>query len=285
VKANEKIPAMKKKIQHRSPGSVSWLVLWIVVLGFYLFPFIWMVMTALRNPVDTYSWPPKFFFTPTFQSFYYLFQIKHFQSFLINSFIVSVCSTFIVILLATPAAYASAHLQVQEKGFMFGLLVGRMIPGVALVVPIYLIASRWHLLDTYQVLIAINIAFNLPFSIWLTRSFFREIPRELREAAIIDGCSELTVFRKIVLPLAAGGVAASAVFTFIAVWNEFLFAVTLTNSRAATAPVATLGFRTQYGIQWGALGAAAVLISAPVIIFAIAMQKYLLRGMTLGAVK
>jgi multiple sugar transport system permease protein len=187
VKANEKIPAVKKKIQHRSTGSVSWLVLWIVVLGFYLFPFIWMVMTALRNPVDTYSWPPKFFFTPTFQSFYYLFQIKHFQSFLINSFIVSVCSTFIVILLATPAAYASAHLQVREKGFMFGLLVGRMIPGVALVVPIYLIASRWHLLDTYQVLMAINIAFNLPFSIWLTRSFFREIPRELREAAIIDG--------------------------------------------------------------------------------------------------
>lgn len=109
-----------------------------------------------------------------------------------------------MILLSTPAAYASAHLNPREKSFLLSLLVGRMIPPIALVVPIYLLASRWHLLDTYQVLIAINVAFNLPFAIWLTRSFFRGIPLELREAAIIDGCSEMNVFRKIVLPLAGG---------------------------------------------------------------------------------
>jgi ABC-type glycerol-3-phosphate transport system permease component len=272
-------------LKRRLPGNVGWLFVWIVVLAIYLFPFIWMVMTGFRNPIETYSWPPKFLFNPTLQSFFYLFQTRHFDRFLINSLIVSVVSTVIVIFLATPAAYASAHLNTRDRSFMYGLLIGRMIPGVALVVPVYLIASRCHLLDTYQILIAINVAFNVPFAIWLSRSFFREIPRELREAAIIDGCSEFSVFWRIALPLAAGGVVASSVFTFIAVWNEFLFAVTLTTSKVATAPLATLAFRTQFGIQWGALGAAAVLISAPVMLFAIAMQKYLLRGMTMGAVK
>jgi multiple sugar transport system permease protein len=276
---------MNRKPKVRFSGNTRWLLIWIAVLAVYLFPFAWMVATAFRNPIDTYSWPPKFLFTPTLHSFFYLFQTRHFDAFLMNSLVVSVVATLIVILLATPAAYASAHLNTRDKSFMFGLLIGRMIPGVALVVPLYLIASRWHLLDTYQMLIAINVAFNVPFAIWLSRSFFSEIPRELREAAIIDGCSEFSVFRRIALPLAAGGVAASAVFTFIAVWNEFLFAVTLTTSKAATAPVMTLGFRTQYGIQWGALGAAAVLISTPVLLFAIAMRKYLLRGMTMGALK
>ncbi|HEY0793899.1 MAG TPA: carbohydrate ABC transporter permease [Chthoniobacterales bacterium] len=265
--------------------KVVWLFIWIVILSIYLFPFAWMVMTGFRNPVDTYSWPPKFLFHPTLQGFHYLFAVKHFQGFLVNSVIVSVASTLLVILLGTPAAYASAVLPSGKKGFLLGLLIGRMMPAVALVVPVYLIASRWHLLDTYQVLVAINVAFNLPFAIWLTRSFFQDIPRELREAAILDGCSEFSVFHRIFVPLCAGGIAAAAVFTFIAAWNEFLFALTLTNTRAATAPVVALGFRTQFGIQWGAAGAAALLISAPVIVFAMIMQKYLLRGMTLGAVK
>lgn len=269
--------------------SANWkilgLICWIPLLLIYLFPFIWMVMTGLRNPIDTYSWPPKFFFNPNLQGFIYLFTAKHFQSFLLNSSVVSVTSTILVIGLAAPAAYASAHLNVQEKAFMVSLLVGRMVPGVVLVVPIYLISSKYHLLDTYWILITVNVAFNLPFAIWLLRGFFREVPRDLREAAIIDGCSEFSVFWRIVVPLCAGGVVAAGVFTFIATWNEFLFAVTLTKSAATTAPVITLGFRTLFGIQWGALGAAAILISAPVIIFAIAMQKYLLRGMTLGAIK
>ena len=276
---------MRQRIFNSGFKRIFWLIVWVLILIVYLFPFAWMVMTGFRNPVDTYSWPPKFIFTPTLQGFHYLFEVRNFQSYLSNSLIVSFLSTFFVILLATPAAYASTHLNPREKGFLLSLLVGRMIPPIALVVPIYLLASRWHLLDTYQVLIAINVAFNLPFAIWLTRSFFREIPRELREAAIIDGCSEMNVFRKIVLPLAAGGVAAAAVFTFIAAWNEFLFAVALTTKRAATAPVAALGFRTQFGIQWGALGAASIMISAPVIVFAVAMQKYLLRGMTMGALR
>lgn len=264
--------------------NVGLPLVWLVILAVYLFPFIWMVMTGFRNPIDTYSWPPKFIFTPTLQGFRYLFDAKNFQDYLFNSIVVSICSTVLVGLFATPAAYAAAHLG-ASKGFLLGLLVGRIMPAVALVIPIYLIAARFKLLDTYELLIIINVAFNLPFSIWLTRSFFQDIPRELREAAIIDGCSEFGVFRRIFVPLCAGGITAASVFTFIATWNEFLFVLALTNTKVATAPIAVLGFRTQFGTQWGAAGAAALVVSAPVIVFAIAMQKYLLRGMTLGALK
>jgi ABC-type glycerol-3-phosphate transport system permease component len=135
------------------------------------------------------------------------------------------------------------------------------------------------------VLVVLYTAFNLPFAIWLLRGFFREVPAEVREAAIIDGCTEFQVFRSMMLPLLTGGLVATGVFVFIAAWNEFLFALTLTQSNAATAPLSVVGFRNEYGIDWLAIGAAAVLISTPVVVFAIAMQRYLVRGLTMGSVK
>jgi len=152
-------------------------------------------------------------------------------------------------------------------------------------VPIYLAASRIGQLDTYGVLTVIYTAFNLPFAIWLLRGFFRDVPGEVREAAIIDGCSEFRVFRSIVLPLVSTGLVATSVFVFIAAWNEFLFALALTNAHTATAPLAIIGFRNEYGVQWGAIGTAALMISTPVVAFAIVMQKYLVRGLTMGSVK
>ena len=117
------------------------------------------------------------------------------------------------------------------------------------------------------------------------RGFFRDVPHEVREAAIIDGCTELAVFWRMILPLVTNGIVATAVFVFIGAWNEFLFALALTQSDAATAPLAVIGFRNEYGVQWGAIGAAAVMISTPVVLFAVVMQKYLVRGLTMGAVK
>jgi len=260
-------------------------VLWIAILFIYLFPYTWMVMTGFRKPIDTLTMPPKLIFSPTLDGFRYIFQTTHFQVYLLHSVIVATTSTLCVIALATPAAYALAHLQMRSGAFLFAVLLARMVPGIAVVVPIYLIASRLGQLDTFDVLIVIYTAFNLPFAIWLLRSFFREIHHELREAAMIDGGSEFSVFRRIMLPLVAGGVVATSVFVFIAAWNEFLFALVLTNSHAATAPLATLGFRNEFGIQWGAIGAAALLISTPVIAFAIFMQRYLVRGLTMGSIK
>ena len=253
-------------------------LLWVAILFVYLFPYTWMVMTGFRNPIDTLTMPPRLIFSPTLDGFRYIFETTHFQIYLLHSAFVAVTATLCVIALATPAAYALAHLHMRTGAFLFAVLLARMVPGIAIVVPVYLIASRLGQLDTFGVLIVIYAAFNLPFAIWLLRSFFREIHGELREAAMIDGGTEFSIFRRIMLPLVGGGVVATSVFVFIGAWNEFLFALVLTNSHAATAPLATLGFRNEYGIQWGAIGAAALLISTPVIAFAVVMQRYLVRG-------
>ena len=258
--------------------------MWTVIALIYLFPYTWMVMTGFRDPIDTLTMPPRLIFRPTLDGFRYIFTNTGFQHYLVNSIIVSVSATTLIIAIASLAAYALAHLTAR-RGFLLAILVTRMVPGVAVVVPFYLVTSKAGQLDTYHVLIIIFTAFNLPFAIWLLRSFFREIAPELREAAIIDGCSEIRVFTRIMVPLTMGGIIATGVFVFIATWNEFLFALVLTNSRVATAPLAILGFRTEYGTQWAAIGAAALLISTPVIVFAILMQKYLVRGLTMGSIR
>jgi multiple sugar transport system permease protein len=257
--------------------------LWVVIAFVYLFPYTWMVLTAFRNPIDTLA--KRFIFTPTLDGFRTIFSEAHFHLYLVNSVLTAVPSTLAVLALAAPAAYALAHLDKRSRAFLAGILVARMVPGIAILIPIYLAAAKAGMLDRRMTLIVVYCAFNLPFAIWLLRGFFREIPVELREAAIVDGCSETQVFLKVVLPLVKGGLVATGVFVFISAWNEFLFALALTQSAAATSPLAIIGFRNEYGIQWGAIGAAAVMISTPIVAFAVVMQKYLVRGLTMGAVK
>ncbi|MDX2329226.1 ABC transporter permease subunit [Sinorhizobium medicae] len=251
----------------------------------YLFPYTWMVMTAFRSPVDSFERPPKFFFQPTLDGVRYLFEVVEFNGYLIGSTIVTLVTVLATIVIAVPAAYAVAHVEKNSKSFLIFILVARMIPGIAIVVPVYLLASQFRLLDTYQVLVLMNIAFNLPFAIWLLRSFFIEVHPGLREAALVDGCSEVQVLTLVMSPLVLGGIMATAVFVFIAVWNEFLFALVLSGPHTATAPIAVLGFRTAFGIQWDSMSAAAFLISAPVIVFAFIMQRYLVQGLTMGSIK
>jgi multiple sugar transport system permease protein len=258
---------------------------WLLIASVYLFPYVWMVLTGIRQPVDTLTMPPRLIFTPSFEGFTALFREVKFQGYLLNSIVVATTVTLIVAAIAGPAAYALTQLRMRGRLFLASILVARMVPGIAIVIPIYLAASRLGLLDTYIVLITIYTAFNLPFAIWLLRGFFREVPVEVREAAIIDGASEIQVFILIVLPLVSTGFVATGVFVFIAAWNEFLFALTLTNAHSATAPLAIIGFRNEYGVQWSEIGAAALLISSPVVLFAVIMQKYLVRGLTMGSVK
>ncbi len=258
-------------------------LLWVVIAVVYLFPYTWMVLTAFRNPIDTLAM--RFVFTPTLDGFRTIFLESNFHRYLLNSLLTSIPSTLAVVCLAAPAAYSLAHLNRKSSVFLAAVLLARMVPGIAILIPIYLAAAKVGMLDRKMTLVIVYCAFNLPFAIWLLRGFFREIPSELREAAIVDGCSELQVFMRIILPLVKGGLVATSVFVFIAAWNEFLFSLALTQSDAATAPLAVIGFRNEYGVQWGAIGAAAVMISTPVVLFAMVMQKYLVRGLTMGAVK
>jgi len=188
----------------------------------------------------------------------------------------------------TPASTPHLHADADPRKLPAGYrryLIAAAIFGLGNSSNAFLILETRALGASLQTTILIYAAFNLPFAIWLLRSFFREIQPELRYAAIVDGCGEFTVFRRIMLPLASGGLVATSVFVFIAAWNELLFALVLSNSKAATAPLAILGFRTEYGIQWGAIGAAALLVSTPVVAFALLMQRYLVRGLTMGSIK
>jgi ABC-type glycerol-3-phosphate transport system permease component len=249
----------------------------------YLFPYAWMVMTGFRSAVDTLSL--RFIFQPTLEGFRSVLGDSIFRAYMLNSIIVSTLTTAVVLTIAAPAAFALAHLPIRGTGFLLFVLIVRMVPGIAILIPIYLVASRLGVLDTHGVLIVLYSTFNLPFAIWLLRGFFCDVPGEIREAAIIDGCSEWQVFLKIMLPLSSSGIVATGVFVFIAAWNEFLFALALTNNFASTAPLAMVAFRSEYGVQWPSIGAAAFIISTPVVLFAVVMQRFLVRGLTMGSVK
>jgi ABC-type glycerol-3-phosphate transport system permease component len=249
----------------------------------YLFPYIWMVLTGFRSAADTLA--IRFTFTPTLAGFGGVLGDSGFQGHVLNSIVVALTTTATVLTVAVPAGYALAHLPIRGAAFLVAVLVARMVPGIAILIPIYLAASRLGVLDTHGVLILLYATFNLPFAIWLLRGFFRDVPGEIREAAIIDGCSDRQVLTMIMMPLTTSGIVATGVFVFIAAWNEFLFALALTNTFAATAPLAMVSFRNEYGVQWTAIGAAALIISTPVVLFAVAMQRFLVRGLTMGSVK
>ena len=269
----------QRKVVVKAAITAAWLGFAI----FYLFPYIWMVLTGIRNPIDTLAM--RFVFTPTLAAIRSIFVDVGFGQYLMNSAVVALSTTGLVLVLGSPAAYGLIRMGRRSRAFLMSILVARMVPAIAILVPIYLAASRFGLLDTRLVLVVIYTAFNLPFAVWLLRSFFRDVPAEIREAAVIDGCTEWSVFYRIMLPLVVGGMVATGVFVFIAAWNEFLFALALTQSQAATAPLAIIGFRNEYGVQWGSIGAASILISTPVVLFAVAMQRYLVRGLTMGSVK
>jgi multiple sugar transport system permease protein len=160
-----------------------------------------------------------------------------------------------------------------------------MMPPVAAIIPIYAIMKYLRILDTPWCLIITYLTFNLPFVVWMMKGFFEDIPREIEESALIDGCSHFGVFRKIALPLAAPGLAATAILAFIFSWNEFLFALILTGTKAVTLPVGIIGYMKETGINWGYMTAGGILALIPVIIFTTLVQKHLVKGLTLGAMK
>jgi multiple sugar transport system permease protein len=255
-----------------------------------LLPVYWMMTISLKSEVDQFSVPPKWlFFNPTLAHYRDAFVERSFGQYLTTSAIVAVVSTICAIVLGTLAAYALARFRLPHKLNMrlaLWILSTRMFPPIVTAVPLFLLMSDVRLLDTQLSLIIVYTAFNLPFVVWMMRGFFKEIPRELEEAARVDGDSRLGALWRVILPLAAPGLAATAVFCLIISWNEFLFALTLTQTDAAmTLPVGIAGRVTQYEIEWGVMSAAGVVAMIPILVFALSVQRYLVRGLSLGAVK
>jgi sorbitol/mannitol transport system permease protein len=278
----------RKKVDDASTGVKAgpiWtLVAWIFTVFFFA-PVAWMVLTSFHKEVDAAANPPKVFAPITFEQYGLLFS-RDIAPFIINSVTASVVSTLLVLLLAVPAAYALSIKPVEKwTDVMFFFLSTKFLPAIAALLPIYLIVKEIGMLDNVYTLVILYTAMNLPIAIWMMRSFLAEVPKEILEAAEVDGAGLLTVLIRVVAPIALPGLAATSLICFIFSWNEFMFAVNLTATRASTAPVFLVGFITNEGLFLARLCAAATLVSLPVLIAGFAAQDKLVRGLSLGAVK
>jgi len=274
----------------RFQGSNKVVVILYAVLAIvgivWLFPVIWMFVTSVKTQVQTFRIPPVWIFKPVYQNYSDLFFASSIQKYLINGLVIASTSTAICLLLGSFAAFTLTRFHIRgREDIAFWMLSTRMFPPIASAIPLYLLLRQLGLLDTHLGLIIVYLSLNLGFATWMMRGFFEELPVELEESAMIDGCSRYGAFFRVVLPLSAPGLAATAILCFIFAWNEFLFALLFTGRNAKTMPVVLAGFITQTGIRWGALTAAGVLTAIPTIILACLAQKYIVRGLTLGAIK
>jgi len=257
-------------------------------------PGAWVVLTAFRPNIEVLArpavWIPQ---NPTLDNFARLFGFSSAQQglpvaqYFINSLVISLTSTLVAVLIGMAGGYAFARYRFKGKGALFlGFMLSRTVPGVALSLPLFIIWSRIGLIDTSWGLILVYMAVNIPFTIWLTDGFFRQIPQELSEAAQIDGCTRWQAFWAVEFPLARSGLASAAIFAFLTSWNEYALASQLTRTTASkTMPVGLMDFTAQFTVDWTGMSAMAVLIIIPALVLTFIVQKHLIAGLTFGGVK
>jgi sorbitol/mannitol transport system permease protein len=265
-------------------GKVGWgIVTWVVALAFFL-PVLWMVLTAFKPESAAETWPPKFVFTPTLAEFRLVF--AGWGPYVTHSVIATVVSTLLVLLLGIPAAYALAVRPVKRwRDGLFFFISTKMLPIVAAIGPLYVIALKAHLLDSILLLIILYAAMNLPLAIWMIRSFMLEVPTELLEAARLDGAGRIREMGTVILPLISPGLVSTALICVIFAWNELFLALNLTVTNAATLPMFLISSVPQEGLFIAHLCAAATVASVPVIIVGWIAQRSLVRGLSMGAIK
>jgi multiple sugar transport system permease protein len=257
-----------------------------VILVINTIPFLWLFLTSLKTRIDIFSIPPKLIFDPTIRNYSSAFTKRHFLPMFYNSLIISVSTTALSLIVGTLGAYVLARFRIfGDKHISFWILSTRMFPPIVLVIPFYIMATRTGLHDSKLLMIIVYTTFNLPFVVWIMRSFFEDLPFDLEKAAMIDGYTRWDAFWKIVLPLSAPGLFTTAILCFIFSWNEFLFANVLTAAASRTVTVGIRGLVTSRAIEWGEIAAVGTLQVLPVLAFTFAVQKYIVRGLTLGAVK
>ena len=269
--------------------SALWgLVAWVVGIAFFL-PVAWMVLTSLHSESDAGTNPPKFGAGLTLDGYREFFGASTGASpwpALINSATASIAATLLVLLLSIPAAYALAIKPVRKwTDVLFFFLSTKMLPAIAGLLPIYLIAQKAGLLDNIWLLVILYTSMNLPIAVWMMRSFLIEVPVEILEAAAVDGAGLIRTLRQVVMPVVLPGIAATSLICFIFSWNELLFARVLTATRAETAPVFLTSFVTSQGLFLAQLCAAAFVVSLPVLVAGFAAQDKLVQGLSLGSVK
>jgi multiple sugar transport system permease protein len=266
-------------------------VLQAFVVLMFAFPIYWMITTAVKQRGEILTYPPLFVPAhPIVDNFLLFFKATRFGGGIIpmtNSLIAAGLSTIIALVLSIFMAYGFARFKVGGDDLPFFVLTLRMMPPVAAVIPLFFVMKWVNLLDNVFSLVIVYTAFNIPFAVWILRGFFQEIPVEIEESALVDGCSRLRAFLRITLPLAAQGIAVAGIFSFIFSWNEFLFALIFTRSLAKTLPVhlSALHIEQPHGIDWGPMAGTALIASIPVFIAAMIIRRHIVRGLTFGAVK
>ena len=289
-------------VRSRGGSILRQVAAWAVV-GLFFFPIFFWVTTAFKPAYEIFNRPPSVWtFDVTLRNFEEVFGVSfgfvrqqevlpgggdfYMTPRIVDSLIVGVFSTALAVAIATLAAYALSRMGFRGRHhFVNWVLSTRMMPPVAVAIPLFFIFRDFGLMDTHVGLILVHALMNLPLAVLLMKSFFDDIPAEIDESAIIDGASRWFIFRRVVLPMAKGGIAATAVLCFIFSWTEFLFALTLTQTSLKTVPVVSSTFVTSTGTAWGnmaALGAAAMI---PAFIFILLVQRHLVRGLTLGSLK
>lgn len=272
--------------ERTSPVDLMLNLLTYAIVFVFMLPILWIVTTAFKTRSQAFAIPPIWLFSPTLQNFRAVINEGGFLHEYRNSVIVAVSTTVITLLLGVPAAYSLARFQFRGKrALAFFILTTRLLPFIGMLFPLYIIFNKLHLLDTYLGLVTLHVTFALVIVIWMMRGYFMQVPIDLEEAALTDGATRLGALFRIVLPLAAPGMAAVSVFTFLVSWNEFLFALMFTRQHVKTAPVAITGFMSFEGINWGPLAAAGLMVLAPVFLLSLFVLKYLVAGLSMGAVK
>ncbi len=278
---------MRKSVFRSWTAAILSYAVLLAFTAFAGFPILWTLVASFQNRIDIISTPPVLRFTPTLDNYRKLFAtFPEFGHNVVNTVVSSVASVSAVMVLAVLAAYAVTRFRFRwRRGLLIGVLVHRMIPEVSLAIPFYLLARRLGLFDRLAVVIIAMIAITTPFAVWLLMGFVEKVPGELEESALVDGCNHLQAFWKVTIPLMLPGLAVAFVFCFILSWNLFLLPLILTSSNAMTLAPLVVKLSTEVGVEWGPLTALATILFAPLLILGAAIQRYLVSGLTLGAVK
>jgi len=256
----------------------------IVVVVISLFPIYWLLLTSIQPKTELMSSPPHFWSkSPTMKNWHFAFSDT--LPFFFNSLVIATVATIVAIVLGAMSGYAFARYKIGGNTLPFWILSLKFFPPVVAIVPYFLMMQKLHIIDTRTAVIIPHLIITIPFAVWMIKGFIQEVPRELEEAAMIDGASQISIIRIITIPLIAPGLVVTALFCFIWSWNDFMFALILTRNHAITIPVAIAGMREAHGLMWGNVSATSALGTFPIIILAVILQKYLVRGLSLGSIK
>ena len=270
----------------RSPLRKVLDVAAVFVVAMYLAPLYWISLTSIKPTEDINSRIPVWRFAPTPEHYVEAFERFEFAKALMNSAVIVLSATFITMVLALFSAYALARMRMKGADVLALVILSlRFMPGVVIAMPYYLMFQKAGLIDTHIGMIIIYVGYGLPFAVWLLRGFLLDLPREIEEAARLDGLRWMAIIRRIILPLAGPGIAVTAIFTFVFNWNEYLFALYITQADAVTLPIQIAKMIDVYTVLWGTISATVMMQVVPMVIVVFLLQRHMIRGLALGAVK